>query len=389
MRSYINLFIFVVLVCLVSAGFAQEGRGDSRTAPTNEAGVPSFPYLAEITGDDVYIRSGPGTNFYHCGKLKKGDKVTVVGRQFSWSRIVPPAGNFSWISTQYVTISPDNPDVGTVTGDNVRVYAGSDFVKPLYSTTLQGKLNKGEKIKLLGEQMDDYYKIASPAFAYLWVSTNYTNPLGPVREVQPAIKPVVEPNDTTVRPVPVPTKVTPESMLEEYYALQKQLKAERAKPIGQQNYTSIKKALARIANNKEDTKAARYAKFVVGQIEGFELALAVAQQVQLQNEQLQKVKAGINKARATRLAEVEDLGRFAVMGKFQSSNVYGSEPGLKRYRIIGESDKTICYALPSGRASQMDLSKLIDRKVGLVGTIEPHLPTKKALVRFIEIVELK
>jgi hypothetical protein len=173
--------------------------------------------------------------------------------------------------------------------------------------------------------------------------------------------------------------------LEEYRALQKQLQAERAKPVDQQDYTSIKKALTNIAKDEGAGKAARYAKFVVRQIEGFELALAVSKTVQLQNEQLQKVKAGIDKARATRLAEVENLGRFAAVGEFQTYETYG--PG--HYRIVDESGKMVCYALPAGQASQMDLSKLVGSRVGIAGTIEPHLPTKKALVRFSEIVELK
>ena len=174
MRSYVSLFIIIISAVLVSFGFTQT----SAAADSNQQiDTSSFPYTAEITGDDVYVRSGPGTNFYRCGKLNKGDKVKVVDKQFSWSRIVPPAGSFSWISMDYVTINPGDSSVGTVTGDNVRVYAGSDFVKPLYSTSLQGKLSKGEKVKLLGEQMDRYYKIAPPPFAYLWVSTQFTKPL--------------------------------------------------------------------------------------------------------------------------------------------------------------------------------------------------------------------
>jgi len=138
MRSYVNLFILIISAGVVSICFACQtaaAAGGSQGVDTS-----TFPYTAEITGDDVYIRSGPGTNFYHCGKLNKGDKVKVVDKQFSWSRIVPPPGSFSWISMQYVRISLDDPSVGIVTGDNVRVYAGSDYVKPLYSTTLQGKL---------------------------------------------------------------------------------------------------------------------------------------------------------------------------------------------------------------------------------------------------------
>lgn len=386
MRSYINLFIFVILACLVSNGFAQQPDG------SKEVDTSSFPYTAEIIGNDVYVRSGPGTNFYHCGKLNTGDKVKVVGKQFSWSRVVPPAGSFSWISMQYVEIAPNDQAVGTVTGDNVRVYAGSDYVKPLYSTTLQGKLSKGEKVKLLGEQMDDYYKIAAPPFAYLWVSTKFTKPVPepvvapPVAPTPPPVEVKVEPNepaDANATTAVVPVPVAPKSPLEKYRELKEQVKAEHDKPADQQDYTDLKKSLLEIANDKEAGNAARFAQFVVRQIEGYELAFAVDKEVQLQNEQLEKVKAGINKARTTRLAEVETMGKFAIVGEFQTYLTYGEG----HYRILNEAGKMACYALPAAGASQMNLKGFVGQKVGLVGTIEPHLPTKKALVRFTEIVK--
>jgi hypothetical protein len=386
MRSYINLFIFVILACLVSNGFAQQ-PGSSKEVDTS-----SFPYTAEITGNDVYVRSGPGTNFYHCGKLNTGDKVKVVGKQFSWSRVVPPAGSFSWISMQYVEIAPNDQAVGTVTGDNVRVYAGSDYVKPLYSTTLQGKLGKGEKVKLLGEQMDDYYKIASPPFAYLWVSTKFTKPVPEPVVAPPAVTipaPVevkVEPNepgDANATTAVVPPPPAPKSPLEKYRELKEQVKAEHAKPADQQDYTDLKKSLLEIANDKEAGNAARFSQFVVRQIEGYELAFAVDKEVQLQNQQLDKIRAGINKARTTRLAEVKTMGKFAIVGEFQTYLTYGEG----HYRIVDEAGKMLCYALPTAGASQMNLNGFVGQKVGLVGTIEPHLPTKKALVRFTEIVK--
>ncbi len=387
MQSQISFFIITILVCFVPVSFAQEATAFPESPASandiNTVNIPSFPYLAEITGDNVYIRSGPGTNYYDCGRLNKGDKVEVVSIQYSWSRIVPPAGSFSWISTQYVSIDPNNPAVGVVTGDDVRVYTGSDTVKPLYSTTLQGKLNRGDKVKLLGEEKDNYYKIAPPPFAYLWVSTQYTKPIGPVGEVVTTAKPPVEPNVTTTV---VATNLSAEAeKLKEYYVLEKQIKEERAKPIDQQNYANIKKALADIANNKEAGKAPRYAEFTIKQIERFELALAVGKEVQLQNAQLKQTKERIEKARATRFVEYQDLGRFAAVGKFQTFETYG--PG--HYRIIDDSGKTVCYALPSDLASKIDLSKFVGVKVGLVGTIERHQETEGALVRFTEIVEVK
>ena len=382
MQSYIKLFAIVILTSLVSIGFAQEPAAP--TSGTDEAGTPSFPYMAEITGDNVYVRSGPGTNFYYCDKLNKSDKVKVIGKQFSWARVVPPEGSFSWISIQYVSIDPDNATVGSVTGDRVRVYAGSDFVKTLYSKTLQGKLDQGDKVKLLGEQMDDYYKIVPPSFAYLWVSINFTKPLKQVIEVTPTleptiIKPTTEPNEV------VPEPVSPETVLEKYRALKEQFDTERAKPIDQQNYADIKEALIEIAGDKTADKAARYAEFVLKQIKDFELVLEVSKAVRLQNEQLQKIRERIDRARTTRLAAFEDMGRFAVVGQLQTFTTYG--PG--HYRIINKAGKTVCYALPSDQVSKVKLSRLINRKVGLLGTIEPHRQTANALVRFTEIVELE
>ena len=390
MQSHISFFAVVILMSLASGVFAQEAA----TAPeksvivpsdSDEAGV-SFPYIAEITGDNVNIRSGPGTQYYSCGKLNKGNRVKVVKHQFSWSCIVPPVGSFSWISTQYVSIDPNNPAIGIVTGNGVRVWVGSEGLRPMYSTTWRLKLNRGEKVKLLGEEKDRYYKIAPPTGAYRWVSTEYTKPLGPGGRVPPPVAVSPTPDTNAI----VPTKISVEARkLEEYYVLEKQVQAERAKPISQQNYNSIKKAMLRIAGNKEAGKAARYSEFAVKQIKRFELALEVAKAVQLQDNKLQQDIQRIEKAFAKRLAEIQDLGRFAAVGQFQTSSVYGSEPELIHYRIIDDSGKTVCYTLPTGAASRMDLSTLVGRKVGLVGTIEPHPPTKGALVRFAEIVELK
>jgi hypothetical protein len=240
---------------------------------------------------------------------------------------------------------------------------------------------------LLGEQADGYYKIAPPSFAYLWVSTQYTKAVpklvqasSPTTTVEPLPQ---GPNDTNaVTATMVSPAPAPKSQLQKYRALQKQVDAERKKPMDQQDYTELKKALDEIVNDKEAGRVMRYAEFVLKQIEGYELALAVAQQVRLQNEQLQKTATGIEKAREARLSQVQNVGKFAITGEFQTYATFG--PG--HYRIVDTSGKMICYALPSGAIARMDLKGLVGKKVGLVGAIEPHLPTKKALVRFTQIV---
>jgi len=388
------IFVLVILAVLASVGFGREAAARSGSAvPAGGAkvSVPSFPYVAEITGDNVNVRSGRGTNYYSCGKLNKGDRVKVVNHQLGWSCIVPPAGSFSWISTQYIGIDLDNPTVGIVTGDGVRVYAGSDLIKPMHSTTLQRKVNWGDKVELLGEVKENYHKIAPPAGAYLWVSTQYTKAVGPAKEVKPTIvKPpttTVSPPTTTVSPPKVVRPdITAEAALIQYYALEKLIEAERVKPIVQQNYANIKKTLTEIIGSKKAGKAARYSESALKLVERYEWAFKVEKDVRLQDAELQRILERINKSRIIRLAEeVENLGRFAVIGQLETFVTYG--PG--HYRIIDDSGKTICYALPTGLASKMDLSKLVGRKVGLVGTIQPHPQTSGAAVQFKQVVELR
>lgn len=362
-------------------------KGTAPAVDINDANLPALPYVAEVTGNDVYLRSGPGTNYYQCGKLNKTTRVTVVARQFSWSCIVPPPGSFSWVSKQYVVPEANDPNTGSVTGENVRIWAGSDDFKPIHSTTLQAKLNKGDKVKLLGEEAGDYYKIAPPPGAYLWASSEYLRPLGPA-----GIIPIIA-MDSNIpgRPATAVTVIQPSTesvKLKEYYFLQKQIDAERAKPVDQQDYTVAKKALEGITAVKDAGKAARYAKFTLNQIEKFELAKTVSEQIRQQDDYLQQVRQKIEQAKAEKMAQVPALGKFAVIGQLQTSNIYGDSAATKHYRIVDDSGKTICYAVPDGAAAGMDLSSFIASRVGLIGTIEPNASTGGALVTFTEIVKL-
>ncbi|MHC4068936.1 MAG: SH3 domain-containing protein [Planctomycetota bacterium] len=390
MQSRINFFLLVIILSsawIIFAGEAVIGA---------EVGVEGYPYAAEITGDNVNMRSGPGTNYYRCGKLNQGARVDVVGSQFSWSRIVPPEGSFSWISKQYVSINADDESTGTVTGNAVRVYAGSSELKPIHSTTVQLRLDRDDKVKLLLGEEGDYYKILPPAGSYLWVSTQYTKSIGAIGEVAEAVeKPVVEKPKAEAESVKKPTAPTvvqrPEAdpsveakKLREYYALAKRMKSEREKPIEQQDYSNIKKALVEIAETGEAGKAARYSALAVKQIERIELALAIGKELPLQESQLEGVKKQIEQAREANLSKVPDMGKFAVMGQLQVSSIYG--PGY--YRVVDDLGKMLCYALPSGPASGLDMKGLLGKKIGLIGAIEAHPQSGGALVRFTEIVKV-
>ena len=219
--------------------------------------------------------------------------------------------------------------------------------------------------------------VTSPTLAER--TTDAEKPATPGDEATtPAPEEIVPPDSEEVTP--------PESRIEQYRALMARIEAEKVKPLVEQGYKAIKTELTEIANDKheEAKKAARYAKHVLKQVDGYELVMAMSERVRLQKKQLDKKMAGIERKRTAKLAEVKDLGRFAVTGKLQPFILYGDG----HYRIVDDSGKMLCYALPSGPVSKRDLTSMIGRKVGIMGTIEPHPPTKKAMVQFSEIVPL-
>ncbi len=385
MHSHAILLIITVVVLLQGASLAEEPA---------DVNLPAVPYIAEIKGLNINLRSGPGMNYYRCGKLNKPDRVTVIGHKSGWSSIVPPPGSFSWISKQYVKTDPNNPALGVVTADEVRVWAGSEYVEPMHSSSLQTKLNIGRTVKLMGEEKSGYYKIVPPKGALLWVSTQYTKYLNPLDEAEYKTaeqQPVFEVPEIVTEPEPmvVPTKPQPESkMLKEYYELDKQIEAERAKPITEQDYSSIKKALTRIVNHPDSGKAGRYAKFQFERIGRFEAARHASQKIQEQDRQLAQLRQQIKQACQARLAQVQDLGRFTAVGWLRPSHIYSIQTGPRRFLLLNEEKKAFCYAQPAGEIEAVDFNLLMGSKVGLVGRIETNTRSSVPLVIFDQIEQL-
>jgi len=389
--SKAGICLCLVLLAILAGGFHRVCLGAEPAHSAEAASVAAaekFPHIARITGDNVYIRSGPGTNYYFCGNVNRNDAVKVVGRLYSWSRIVPPAGSFSWISKQYVDVDDKNSGVGIVTGDNVRVWAGAEGRKPIHSDSMQIMLDAGEKVKLLGVEQQDYYKITPPKGAYLWLSTEYTMPI----TSKPTIGTKVPEGTETPKPpgtletdLVVSETTSDADALNKFYVLKERIDAERKKPVSRQNYSELKKSMAAISKSDKAGKAARYANFVLGRIERYELALKADRMVKVQRQQLEKIEARIDEALNKKLSEIPDLGKYAVVGALEKSGIYSGTQNIKRYRVVDRAGTTLCYAVPTGEGVSPDWSKFVGKKVGLVGTIEAHQQSGGALVRFMQI----
>jgi hypothetical protein len=188
----------------------------AQDAPVPEVANSKFNFSGTINANSVYVRSGPGDNYYPTSKIDAGATVTVVGIKFDWLKIVPPEGSYSYVAKQYVKKTGEGR--GTVEKSDLNVRAGSNLNE--LKTTVQTKLDQGTDVKILGEK-DEYWKIAPPAGTYLYVKKEYVTPgkplpvantPGAVTDAAPAFEtPVIsEPiKPVTVKPTEAVTEVTP------------------------------------------------------------------------------------------------------------------------------------------------------------------------------------
>jgi hypothetical protein len=314
--------------------------------------------------------------------------VEVWGTEKTWSKITPPPGSFSWVATKHIVVDAAEPTIGIVVGQEAIVYAGSDFEKPMHSTSDQVILKRGDKTNLLNEEKDGYLKISPPPNSYLYVSSQFLRRLPPPKSVEtpqteapsgvaPVTVEVVPSAVESEEPVVTEEPSREALLLAEYYAIKKRVEEELLKPREAQSYAEIETSLIKLSENEESEKVAKYAQIFLSRIEGYKLAIKVGQEVAVQDELLKEATLRINRARSQRLAEAPKLGRFAVIGMFKRSNV-----NLRRYRIVAASGRTLCYAQPVGSLADSELTQYLGKKVGLIGEIKAHAPSKSALVEF-------
>jgi uncharacterized protein YgiM (DUF1202 family) len=432
MRFCRNLILTAVIVFIASVSFAEE-RATVRTNTVTEPQVVSYPHIAEVTGNNIYVRSGWGKAYYFCTKLTSPARVTVLGSKYGYSEILPPAGSYSWISSSYVKLDRENPMIGTVTGDAVRVYAGANHIAPENSTSPQRiKLNKGDVVRIAGKSIGDYYKIKPPVGSSLWISSQYlkyispvpqpklvlpgipqprlpqtpaapTSVVRPVRPVipdaagpgesmVPVVKPIVKPAPK-VEPVkvkPAPPKEIPQEIksLIAYRKLADKLEAENAKPMEKQNYMMIKKGLQEIAKDEKAGKAKRYADYQLGRIERFELALQVSKILNSQDKELAKARQQIRDKYKAMIESIPDVGKYIVTGTIKPSYVYTSAGNQKRYIVVNKAGKIVCYAVPARNAVGINVDKFIGSTVGLEGQVASDTKSPMSLVKFTSITRL-
>jgi SH3-like domain-containing protein len=143
--------------------------------PSAANGQQKFPYKAFAVTDDVFVRSGPGQNYYATDKLKRGQQVEVYRHDpGGWCAIRPIGGSFTWVSGRFV--KPTRHNLAVVTEENVAARVGSRFGD--MRDVIQVRLHQGEVVEVLESPRNDghgaaWYRIAPPSGEFRWVSSKY------------------------------------------------------------------------------------------------------------------------------------------------------------------------------------------------------------------------
>lgn len=146
--------------------------------------VPAMASAATMKhafGGKVYLRSGPGTDYYSNGTVHNGDYIQVLTYGDVWSRVRKSDGKTGYIKNLYIDDGDMTYAAGTtyvnsytayVTG-NVNFRAGAST-----STTSMDILEKGTKVKVLGKN-NGFYLISDPNDTQGFVSASYVSKTKP------------------------------------------------------------------------------------------------------------------------------------------------------------------------------------------------------------------
>lgn len=334
-----------------------------------------FPGKGVVTGDNVNVRSGPGTNWYRVQMLARGTVVTLAGEKHGWYKIVPPARSFSWVARDDVAPGRSEGFVQT-RSDNVPVRAGSRFTDERH--VIQKLLSKGTQLKVTGEK-GEWYKVEPPEGSYVWISAKWT-----ARSAK-----ITKPAAVTTRAVttqPAQDKKRPKGPLgafgEQLTSLDDELRAEWKKPALEQRLERLRTAYQVIADQQENPIASKYAQRRSQQIDRRMTLQAGYQRLEDLGRRLSKVHAStkqqIGKIQAEKLQEEPILWQAEGVlsrskalsssislpgGKLLASRLMLREPAKK-----GSIRRTIAY-IELARGSKLPIDRYLGKYVAVSGQV--------------------
>lgn len=95
----------IVLATLAAPALTATSTAIARSTPTSP--TPTLAAQAEVIGDVLNVRSGPGTEYAVIGQVRRGNSYEVVGRAASgaWWQICCVDGDPGWVASNLVRVS--------------------------------------------------------------------------------------------------------------------------------------------------------------------------------------------------------------------------------------------------------------------------------------------
>ncbi|MDP6380401.1 MAG: hypothetical protein QF662_03555 [Phycisphaerae bacterium] len=316
---------------------------------------PEFPYVGELTGDNVRIRSGPGTYFYPLAELKLGEKIIVEAKKWRWLAI-RPVGNTAGLIAKDKVERAGEGTVAKVSAEKARVYASSPTSKRRWAVMVI--LKADDEVRILGEE-GDFFRISAPEGAKVYISADFVKRVGPYPEAWTAAPPV--------RVDVEKLKADPEE--ENFTKLEASLNKELAKPLMERKMAPLATSYASVAEKAKAGYLKRLAKRRVALIESQVKLQENYRDISALGKALDKKLDDIDKAKGKSITPIEWLSKtYDGWGTVERVVVAEGTEWPIKFKLIGDNGR-ISLLL---RSAEVDLAKLVGKKVGLKGKKSYH-----------------
>lgn len=341
------VLVAVAALCIASAAVAQEQPAPGAAQPAEtapqapEPAAPERPFtVGVLTGDNVNVRQGAGTEYPIYYKAAMGTEVKVVGRQGQWLEVEFPAKGFSWVSKDY--LSKFDETTGIVTGNEVNVRGGPGLqFDELY------RVQANHKFKIQGVDITgNWYRVSPMPGATAWVISDYVRLSGPLPGEGPTPPPTapVPPPTTTAPPgatvTPQPPQPAPEPGVYEAKMQEADdaLKAEFSKEDpAEWDIDKLREMFKEIDEKSDDAVLRLQARAKLAQLNAYEAIKIRAIEIGKVDEELQ-----------ARLRELEKARQEVAPPSSRAASAYLATGKLDKFYITGYGGATHKLTDPDG-----------------------------------------
>ncbi|NRA74896.1 MAG: hypothetical protein HRU16_03065 [Planctomycetes bacterium] len=406
--------LWLIAVCAIVCASGMINKVEGQDAPVR--GEPTLqPWVGKVKGSLVNIRTGPSLNHYSFLRLRDGSSLISVGGQGDWIEVAVPSDRPVWIHNDYLVTEGD---FFKVTGSRVRLRATAGT-----SHAPLGLSEPGQVLVPTGKVSGggSWVEVLAPLNAHAWIHGDYirrtdqeVNPLHLARLHQslkgqggssshPVSAGSADSTDNPAANDPVTGSGvgagdSPGEVLEpntvripafdspKLKSLFDSFRAETQKNPVDWNFSDILKEVKNIETTSED----------VGEIEiVHDLSKTIQEHFMPLHRRLVEIQRQQEEARAKReLVRVKEDEILRRTGHRSNPDVKFQAVGwvvpLGKHRDVEATHKLLkgnklLYYLDGGK---IELDQYVNKRVGIVGTIEEQKPSTGARLIRIQKIEI-